>query len=181
MSLREQLLKAGLVNEQQAREAERQLQRQQQDRQQQPKRQRDQPTERDRAAQQRVAAKAARDQELNRLQRDQAERKERQAQARQLIEQNCLPKIDSEDYFNFVDGRRVRRIAVDAVRRERLNSGELVIVRCGARCELVTAEVAERVGERDARAVIAHAAPAAAAEPSDDAYRDFAVPDDLMW
>lgn len=180
MSLRDQLLQAGLVNEKQAREAERQLQRQQQGRQQQPKQQRGQPSAQERAAQQSVLAKAARDQELNRRQQEKAERKARHAQIKQLIELNRLPKGEGDEYYSFVDHNKVRRIVADGAVRERIIRGEILIARCEGRYELVPAETAARIRERDERAVIAHATAQAAAE-ADDAYADFAVPDDLMW
>jgi len=187
LSLRDQLLKAGLVNEKQAREAERQLQqKQQQASHQQSKRQRALPSAQESAALRRAQDKAVRDGQLNLKRQEQAERKARQAQARQLIEQNRLPKIASEEYFNFVDGQKIRRICVDTGTRERLHRGELVIVRFGHHCELVSAEIAERVRERDPRAVVTGAAAANPTAPgvpnaADDAYRDFAVPDDLVW
>ncbi len=180
MSLRDQLLKAGLVSEKQAREAERQLQLQQQGRQQLPKQLRGAASEPARAAQQAQLAKAERDQELNRRQQEQADKKARQAQIRQLIEQHRLPRADTDESYNFVDGNKVRRIPADASVRERLSRGEIAIVRCDGRYDLVPAAAAARIRERDERAVIAYGA---GPDPGsvDDAYRDFAVPDDLTW
>jgi uncharacterized protein YaiL (DUF2058 family) len=182
MSLRDQLLQAGLVSEKQAREAERQLQRQQQGRQQQPKPQRSQPTAEERAAQRRALAKAARDAELNRRQQEKAERRARHAQIKQLIELNRLPRGEGEEYYSFVDHNKIRRIVADHGVRERIVRGELMIARCEGRYELVPAETAARIRERDERAVIAALPPPAApAAPADDPYADYAVPDDLMW
>jgi uncharacterized protein YaiL (DUF2058 family) len=180
MSLRDQLLQAGLVNEKQAREAERQEKQQQQGRQKLPKPQRGLASEQELAVRKAQQAKAARDQQLNRQQQDKADRKARLAQIRQLIEQNRLPKVDCEQYYNFVDGNKIRRIAADASMRERLGRGEIAIVRYDAGYEWVPAATAARIRERDERAVIADGV---APEPahSDDAYQAFAVPDDLMW
>ena len=66
MSLRDQLLQAGLVNERQSKEAERQLRQQQRERQQLPKDKRAMASDAELAAQQAQLAKAARDQELSR-------------------------------------------------------------------------------------------------------------------
>ena len=112
MSLRDQLLKAGLVTEKQARQAEQQQRHQQQK---QPKAPRQAPPpELTPAAKQALAAKAARDQELNRRQQEKAARKAITAQVRQLIEQSRVPRVDSDDYFNFQDGAKIRRIPVDS-------------------------------------------------------------------
>ena len=125
MSLRDQLLQAGLVNEKQAKEAERQQQQQLQGRQRLPKQQRSLPSEQELATRKAQQSKAARDAQLNRQHQDKAERRARLAQVRQLIEQHRLPKPDCEQFYNFVDGNKIRRIAADAAMRERLARGEI--------------------------------------------------------
>jgi len=62
-------------------------------------------------------------------------------------------------------------------------AGELVIVRHERIYEVVPAATAQRIKERDARALVPAVAAAQPADvpPVDDAYKDFAVPDDLMW
>jgi uncharacterized protein len=184
MSLRDQLLQAGLVNEKQAREAERQQQQHQQGRQKLPKQQRGMASEQELALRRAQQAKAARDQQLNRKQQEKADRKARLAQARQLIEQHRLPKVQCEEFYNFVDGNKIRRIAADAATRERLRRGEIAIVRYDAGYEWVLAAAAERIRERDERAVVAEGGAESVAPqtaPTDDAYQAFSVPDDLMW
>jgi len=180
MSLRDQLLQAGLVSEKQAREAERQLQRQQQGRQQQPKPQRSQPSAQELAAKQAALAKTARDQELERRKQEKAERKARHAQIRQLVELHRLPRGEGEEHYSFADHNKIRRIVADSAMRERIMRGEVVIARCDGRYELVPAETGARIRERDERAVIAHAAATSAADV-DPAYAGFEVPDELMW
>jgi len=130
------------------------------------------------------SAKVARDLALNKKQQEKAEQKARAAQIKQLIEQNRVPRGDSDERYNFLDGGRVKFIGVNAEIRRRLMAGELVIVRHDRSHEVVPAATAERIRERDPRAVIAPALPTATATdspPVDDAYKDFAVPDDLMW
>ena len=127
------------------------------------------------------AAKAARDQELNRQRQIAAERKERAAQIKQLIEQNRLPKIvESDDYFNFIHRQKVRRIAVDEGLRARIMNGDVVLVRLEGKYEMVPAETAARIRERDERCLVA--LPKEDSRPAeDDPYKDFVVPDDLKW
>jgi uncharacterized protein len=97
-----------------------------------------------------------------------------------LIEQNKLPKLETEEFYNFVDGNKVRRIWADASIRDRLRSGEIAIARHDGRYELVPAAIAARIRERDERAVIHTAVVEDSAQP-DDAYKAFTVPDDLIW
>jgi len=179
MSLRDQLIQAGLVSEKKARQAEQQ---QRQHQKQQPKAPKNAPPKP--AVSQAQVAKAARDQELNRQHREKAERKARQAEVKQLIEQNRLPKPEGEDYFNFVHGKKIRRILVTPALRGQLTRNEIAIVRCDGKYDFVLPAIADRIRERDEFAVVnlrtAEPDPAAAAG-QDDPYKDFAVPDDLMW
>ncbi len=175
MSLRDQLLQAGLVTAKQARDAERQEQRQHL-----PKHKRESAPKQAPAPAPTQSAKAARDQALNRQQQEKAQRKARQAEIRQLVEQNRLPKLETEEFYNFVDGNKIRRIWADASIRERLGRGEIAIVRHDGHYDLVPAAIAVRIRERDERAVIAHGASKESAH-SDEAYKEYSVPDDLMW
>jgi len=128
------------------------------------------------------SAKVARDLELNRKQQEKAQKKARAAQIKQLIDQNRVPRGDTDERYNFVDGGRVRYIAANADMRRRLMAGELVIVRHDGVHEVVPAAIGQRIRERDERALVsAGPAPAASAEPLDDAYKGFEVPDDLIW
>jgi uncharacterized protein YaiL (DUF2058 family) len=174
-TLQEQLLKAGLVTEKQARNAEREKH---------PPSKRDrvppsaQPPKVDPAR----AAKIARDQQLNKKRQEAAEAKARAIAINQLIDQHRLPKkLESEDRFHFVSGRKALFILVDAQMRQGLNDGTLCIVRYGGRSEVVPANIAERIRERDERAVIKLDAPQPAPSSEDDPYKDFVVPDDLKW
>ena len=99
---------------------------------------------------------------------------------RQLVDQNQVPRVESDDYYNFVDGARIKRIAVDAAQRGQLNRGELRIVRCDHRYALVPAAAAARIGERDPAALIAPVA-AETAVSDDGIYGAYVVPDDLTW
>lgn len=178
LSLREQLLQAGLVTEKQAKQAERAKGQQQYRGKKAPP-----PTpDAVRAAQQAQAAKLLRDQELNRKQQEKAERKARAAQLRQLVEQLRVPRPESDDYFNFVDGGKVRRLAVTPDLRARIVAGSVAIVRWEGHYDLVPLDAVERIRERDAEAIVANpTAVTTAAQDAEDPYRDYVVPDDLIW
>jgi uncharacterized protein YaiL (DUF2058 family) len=179
LSLRDQLLKAGLVTEKQVEDAERQKKRQQYV---QPRGRKAPtgPTPQQLAVQRAAAEKAARDVELNRKKQEKADRRARFAQIKQLVEQHQVPRVETDDYYNFVDGTKIRRISVTPELRGRLVAGTLAIVRNEGRYAFVPQEVAEDIRQRVERAVIHHNRPAPEAA-GDDPYKDFVVPDDLTW
>jgi uncharacterized protein YaiL (DUF2058 family) len=178
-SLRDQVLKAGLVTKKQATQVDR---RQQQDQYQRAKGSRPpQTAQQQRAAAQAQAAKAARDKELNRERQARAEARARVAQLKQLVEQHRLAKPETDEYFNFVDGGKVRRIPVDAGLRTRLASGAVAIVRCDGHYDLVPLDAVAVIRERDANAIVALPSPADEHPQDDDPYKHFVVPDDLNW
>ena len=180
MSLRDQLLAAGLGTKKQARQVDHQ-QKQQQHQQAKNRQLREEQEKRATEARAKAQAeKAARDAELNRKRQENQDRKERWAQIKQLIEQHRLPKPDSEEYFNFIDRGKVRRITADSALREKLVAGTIMIARCEGKYDLVLPEIAERIRERDERAVVKlNAEEGKPAE--DDPYKEYVVPDDLMW
>jgi len=177
MSLRDQLLKAGLVNEKQVKQAGKQQKKQE-------RLEKKGQVEVDDARQQAAllirTEKLARDQELNRQQQAKVEQKARAAQVKQLIESTRLPKLTTEDYYNFVDEKKVKRISVNALMRNKLSAGALAIVRHGGGYEVVSREVALKIQERDARRVVLLNS-ATEAPHADDPYAAYQVPDDLMW
>lgn len=175
-SLRDQLLKAGLVSEKQAKEAERQTRKPPRKG---PKSARDgKPT----ASQRALAEKAARDRELNRRLAEKAEAKARAAQVREIIDQHRVPASDDGEPFHFQDGRRIKRIYVDAEQRRRIVEGSLAIARYGKRFALIPPDAVKKVRERDPDAIVdLAAATSTGSEDIDDAYKGFEVPDDLMW
>jgi uncharacterized protein len=183
-SLRDQLLKAGLVTERQAKQATLHAKQQQHQQARGPKKARPAgaPPAVNPAVLAAQAAKAARDQELNRRQQEKAAAKARAAEITQIIEQNRVPRVeDGDDYFNFVANGKIRRILVTPDLRDRIVRGTLVIVRWGGRHDLVPPEAAERIRERHATAVISLPAAPAPAQDAEDPYKEFVVPDDLIW
>jgi uncharacterized protein len=179
LSLREQLLKAGLVTEQQAAKAERDQNRQQYVAPRGRKQQRG-PTPQEVAAQKVAAEKAARDAELNRRKQEKLERRAKFGAIKQLVEQHQVARVETEDFYNFQDGIRIRRIPVTPELRKQLISGHLAIVRNEGRYAFVPAAIGLQVRERVERALIHLNTPDKVTDENDP-YKDFAVPDDLMW
>jgi uncharacterized protein YaiL (DUF2058 family) len=180
LSLRDQLLKAGLVTEKQVEDAERQQKRQKYAQPRPRKGTPPPPTPQQLAAQKAAAEKAARDAELNRKKQEKAERKAKFAQIRQLVEQHHVPRVETDDYYNFVDGKNIRRVSVTPALRAQLVAGQLAIVRNEGRYAFVPAAIADDIRARVERAVIHHNRPDAP-PAADDPYKDFVVPDDLTW
>ncbi len=177
-TLREQLLKAGLVTEKQVKAVEQPQQKPKPQARKQPP---PPPSEQKRAADQAQAAKAARDAQLNKQRQQAADAKARALEIKALVEQHKLPKkLESEDRFNFVAGKKLRFILVDAAMREGLNQGTLFIIRYDGRSEVVPAETAAKIRERDERAVVKLTGGETAVDENDP-YKDFVVPDDLKW
>ena len=176
-SLQEQLIRAGLAKESQARKARPTRQHQKKK-----KGQRNaQPSESARAAQKAQAEKAARDRELNEKRKARAERKALVAQVRQLIEENRLERgEEAEIGYYFQDGDKVRKLFVTEAMQRQLGKGQLAIVKLGGRYDLVPPAVADKIRKRDSAFVVERRV-SEQESTDDDPYKDYKVPDDLMW
>ena len=178
--LRDQLLKSGLVTEKQIKKAQQQKRKENQKQQGKPGAG---PDESRRRMQDARAEKTERDRQLNLQRAKEAEKRAVAAQVKQLVESNLQPKGDGEVAFNFADGDRVKRIYVSDAVRAQIARGQLAIVRLDRQYELVPAEVADKIRERDAEAVVLRNEPPQKSEPEDkdDPYAGYEVPDDLLW
>ncbi|WP_455924388.1 DUF2058 domain-containing protein [Pseudomonas putida] len=177
ISLRDQLLKAGLVNQKQVKQASKTQQKQKRLEQ---KGQVEVDDTQQRLAKEAMAEKVKRDQELNRQQQEKAEEKARAAQVKQLIEVSRLPKLNTEDYYNFVDDKKVKRLSVNALMRAKLSSGSLAIVHHAGGYEVIPREAAVKIQERAPERIVL--LNVVTEEPdADDPYAAYVIPDDLMW
>ncbi|OOG49015.1 DUF2058 family protein [Rhodanobacter sp. C01] len=102
-------------------------------------------------------------------------RRERKLKIQQLLDGKALNKADADQPRNFEYGGKIRRIHVDAVQLGALNAGELGVVQQGGRYLLVSREIAEQVRDIDARQL------ALLVDPGATGAGDDGVPDDLMW
>ena len=177
LSLRDQLLKAGLVNQKQAKQVGKEKQKQQRLAH---KGQIELDDSQQRAAQEAMAEKVKRDQELSRQQQEKAEQKARAAQIKQLIEVSRLPKLTTEDYYNFVDDKKVKRISVNTLMRNKLSSGSLAIVHHAGGYEVIPREAALKIQERDPQRIVQLNTQTEEVD-ADDPYAAYQIPDDLMW
>lgn len=179
--LRDQLLKSGLVNEKQVKQARKDMQKEQQQQKQQGKG-RSAIDEDVLRRQQAMAEKAERDRKLNQQRKEEADKKAMAAQVRQLIEDHKQPYGAGDTPFNFTDGGTVKKLYLGRQVRDQLVRGQLAVVKLDNRYEMVPRETAEKIRLRDAEAIILLNDTKVHNEPAiDDPYADYQVPDDLIW
>jgi uncharacterized protein len=82
--------------------------------------------------------------------------------------------------YNFQDGRAVKKLWVNAEQQAALGTGELVIVSRNDRHYLIGKEDSEHLLTLDPKAMIIRADDARG-EEDDPAYKDHPIPDDLVW
>lgn len=176
-SLQDQLLKAGLADARKIKEANRQKDKQKK----QTGKHSGAEDEQRRVAEQALRDKAEADRELARLRNEATRQRELVAQVAQLIAHYRQSREGGDIAYNFVDRGVVKKLLISARFRDQLIRGQLVIVRQGKGYELVPASAAERIASRSADAIVVWNKPAADQPVEDDPYKDFPIPDDLMW
>lgn len=184
-SLRDQLMKAGLATKQQALKAKSNSKKK--------KRQAVKSGEMTDQEKRRIelekerSAQAERDRELNRQLEAERQQKAVAAQVRQLIETNAISRAGGEVGYNFVVEKKVKKIYVTDEMQDRLSRGLYAI---GMLLEadgtetfsVIPAPVAKKIEERIPEAVVIHDSPAEGlTSEEEDWYKDFEIPDDLMW
>jgi uncharacterized protein YaiL (DUF2058 family) len=177
-SLQDQLLKAGLVDEQKLRQAKTSKRKKNK------QKKASQPDEQAIRARQAAAEKAKRDRELERKRQEAARRKAEDHELRQLIHSHRVLRGEGDVAFNFQDGGTLKRIYVTGDQHGALVVGKLALVRQDESYELLPTEVAERVRARNPDLVLVLNSTGQGGQSEgerDDPYADYKVPDDLMW
>ena len=185
-SLREQLLKQGLVSKDQAKQAEKQAKlKAHQVQKTQSKKQKANVVDKDSASY--LAAKAredeiARAKELNRQKEAEREKKALLSQVIDIINYQHVNDPDADGAYYFVEEKWVRKIEVTFKQRQLLASGELAITSLEEKYYLVPAAVAEKVRARISEVVVCFHQPATGGIiAQDEAYITYPIPDDLIW
>jgi uncharacterized protein YaiL (DUF2058 family) len=177
MSLQDQLLKAGLVDDKKAHRIKKNKQKQTR---QKHKNKIEATDEAKMAAQQAQAEQVERDRQLNLQRKAKAERKAVAAQVRQLVSMNRQDRDGGELDYSFADGTLIKRIQVTEPQLKQLGNGRLCIIKMDGQYELIPTRVAEKIQQRDEGAIIL-SNPSTVEPDEDDPYADYKVPDDLMW
>lgn len=181
-SLRDQLVKAGLVSKKQAHSAKQGKPRGKQA-----------VVQKSKAQQQRSAELAAlaahkreHDRNLNAQREQQRKAREQADWVRQLIAAHAVSKQapqDSDPAFNFKLNQAVHHIYVGARQRRLLGAGELGIVWFDGVYQIMPAAIASQLAEKIPLRVFLNprVVEDKQAVAQDDPYADYQVPDDLIW
>ncbi|MCP4701403.1 MAG: DUF2058 domain-containing protein [Gammaproteobacteria bacterium] len=187
-SLRDQLLKAGLVSGQKARQTENDVKRKTHQSAKNKKKKQKSGAAKPAGADSQVsraekayAEKLARDRALN-LERD-AERakKAQRAEVRELITRNQVNDPDGEFAYNFVGGKHIKHVYVNEEQKGLLSRGHLAVARWEGKHYLIPRDTAEKIQARIPKAVVHLNENKKQEADKDDPYADYQVPDDLMW
>ena len=177
MSLQDQLLKAGLVDNKKANKFKKTRHKQVKQKQ----KNKIEPTDEAKlAAQQAQTEKVERDRQLNQQLTAEAGRKAIAAQVRQLVEMNRQSRDDGDIAYRFTDATLIKQIYVTGTQLQQLSNGRLCIVKLDEQYELIPTLVAKKIQQRDEDTRILSNQPTETPD-EDDPYADFQVPDDLMW
>lgn len=129
--------------------------------------------------------KAERDRAQMRAIADKAKEKALRAEIKQIIEANdqrTKQQSDDDVAYNFVHGKKVKRIYVPPQQREQISRGSLVIVNNDGQYSLLPKKAAEKVRSRDPKRILVDNDEKPPEPGSDDEYyAQFQVPDDLDW
>ena len=91
------------------------------------------------------------------------------------------PDPQSDTPFHFARGDRLKRLYVSESQRRRLAGGELAIVGFGGRHHLVPYRAGERVRELREEVFVFIATASSEAETVEEGYEGFEIPDGLVW
>ncbi|MER2493542.1 DUF2058 domain-containing protein [Catenovulum sediminis] len=166
-SLKDQLLNAGLVNQKQAKKASKKS-----------KKNRTLNKEAQAAAEQRKLEQQAKTEEANKKIRLEAEKKAIAAQVKQLIESNAL-ESNGDIKYNFDDQGVIKTLMVSAQQQKQLANGFIGIAKVADSYFMIPATIAEKVEQRGEGYIIV--LNTKVEEDEDDPYKDYPIPDDLMW
>lgn len=142
-------------------------------------------------------------QALNEQRKQQEQQKAVQAQIRQMIEMNGIKKLDpkaaedSELTYNFTDNNKIKSMLVSVENHALISRGIIAIAKIvnvvkgeeqTTYC-LIPADAARKINERDTESIVLlneytskeSVKDQEKSKDADDPYADFEVPDDLMW
>ncbi|HEY3488280.1 MAG TPA: DUF2058 domain-containing protein [Gammaproteobacteria bacterium] len=154
------------------------------------------PDETAQAIEQAHLEKLERDRQLNAERKAETERKALAAQIKQIIEahrqskgvgavhnssgENARGGGNEGLAYNFVEDSKVKTIFVSKTVQQQLSRGQLAIAKLNGGYELVPIVVANKILSRKPDWFIARNAPVEV-QGEDDPYKDYKIPDDLMW
>lgn len=179
-SLFDQLKKAGLVDAQKAKKAKKA--KHQQAKQNKGKKKPAQVSEAALLVEQAAKKQADKDRQLNLERQQRLQEKAKQAEVLQLLDANQLKGFEGEIVYHFADANQVKTFNVNAKTQKALVAERLRIARFNGGYVLITAEVAEKVAQRDETVLLGLSDNDDNLSQEDkDYYAQFEIPDDLIW
>lgn len=182
-SLRDQLLKSGLVKEQNVKRAQTEKRRAKTQQKARKKDQRaPQKSEASQAAEQALAQKRARDRTLNARREAEKRQEAEEKAARELVLKHEISRRRRDDdvAFHFTREGRIKHLYVTPQQRDQLAAGELGIARTRGQYRLVPREILEKV-QAQAPFLVVHLGGPDTARDETEGGEYPPVPDDLMW
>lgn len=179
-SLQDQLLKAGLIDTKKAKQANKEKRKETNVARRAPEPVVDEVKQ---SAEQARQEKVERDRELNRQRNAELEQRAIAAQVKQLIENHRQSKGAGQNdvEYNFTDGKLIKKMRVSPLVLEQIARGVLAVVKLGEGYEVVPRIVADKIALRDEKSVLVANVKAQQQTDEDDPYKDYVIPDDLMW
>lgn len=133
------------------------------------------------SAEQARQQQAERDRELNRLKQQAEAQKALAAQIVQISQLNRIEQDSNGLAYQFNHQNKVKTVYVSEKVREALINGRAGIIGLDSGYEIVPAEIARKIQDRDANRVVVLNQISQATLAEDDPYADYQIPDDLMW
>ena len=175
-SLKDQLLKAGLVAKKDTRPKPKKKAPTK------AKKNRNTTSEATLRAQRAMLDKAKKDKKLNEQRKAEAAKKELAAQVKQLVDGSKLDRSEGETSYSFTFKKKIKSIYVTDQQKDLLSRDLIAIIWLqGEVFELVPKLVAEKIAERDSNSVIKNENVSNSETSADDPYADYEIPDDLVW
>lgn len=128
--------------------------------------------------------KIERDKELNKKIAEESEKKALKAQVKQLIKSNEIKRIIGEIAFQFTDNKKIKKIYLAQEQYDHLVKGLLAIASINEEYILVPKIIAKKITERDNQSICYLYEKEINNQQEieeDDPYKNFEIPDDLMW
>jgi len=180
-SLQEQLMGSGLVDKKQAKKIQKEKR---QKRKQTPKGLlQEEAAQKQDLVDKQKQEKIEKDRELNRLKKAEQDKKAIKAQIIQLIQANKIERQKGDIGFQFVVKKQIKKLYIDKEQQGYLLRGKLAITQQNDEFFIVPSAVAEKISQRDEAVVVYLETMKNETIESleDDPYKDFVIPDDLMW
>lgn len=173
-ALQAQLLKAGLVDDKKAKKISKQSQHAK-------RTGTAEDAEVKKAVAEAQAKKQEKDQKLNQERQHALEQKMLHANIIQMIKQHQLTETEGEVVYQFVDGSKIKKLAITQKLYDQIVAGHVVIARNDASYALLPRPLADRINAKLEGFIVVSNDKATDEVEEDDPYAAYVIPDDLMW